>query len=132
MKALLSLNKYLYKYRGRLLLGFIITIGARVFAVFTPQLIRKSTNAIEDYINGDITDVEIVKDKLMLNIGLIIGAALVSAILTFLMRQTFIVVSRYIEYDLKNEVYTQYQNLSLDFYKRNRTGDLMNRISEVV
>ncbi|MBZ9651860.1 ABC transporter ATP-binding protein [Psychroflexus montanilacus] len=132
MKALQSLNKYLYKYRGRLLLGFIITIGARVFAVFTPQLIRKSTNAIEDYVNGDITSIEVVKDKLLLNIGLIIGAALASAIFTFLMRQTFIVVSRYIEYDLKNEVYTQYQNLSLDFYKRNRTGDLMNRISEDV
>lgn len=132
MKALKSLNKYLYKYRGRLMLGFIITIAARVFAVFTPQLIRKSTNAIEDYINGDITSIEVVKDKLMLNIALIIGAALASAIFTFLMRQTFIVVSRYIEYDLKNEVYTQYQNLSLDFYKRNRTGDLMNRISEDV
>lgn len=132
MKALQSLNKYLYKYRGRLLLGFIITIGARVFAVFTPQLIRKSTNAIEDYVNGDITSIDVVKDKLLLNIGLIIGAALASAIFTFLMRQTFIVVSRYIEYDLKNEVYTQYQNLSLDFYKRNRTGDLMNRISEDV
>ena len=132
MKALQSLNKYLYKYRGRLFLGFIITVGARVFAVFTPQLIRKSTNAIEDYVNGDITSVEVVKDKLLLNIGLIVGAALASAIFTFLMRQTFIVVSRYIEYDLKNEIYTQYQNLSLDFYKRNRTGDLMNRISEDV
>lgn len=132
MKALQSLNKYLYKYRGRLLLGFIITIGARVFSVFTPQLIRNSTNAIEDYVNGDLTSVAEVKEELLINIGLIIGAALASAILTFLMRQTFIVVSRYIEYDLKNEVYTQYQNLSLDFYKRNRTGDLMNRISEDV
>ncbi|MBZ9787538.1 ABC transporter ATP-binding protein/permease [Psychroflexus sp. CAK57W] len=132
MKALLSLNKYLYKYRGRLLLGFIITIGARVFAVFTPQLIRNSTNAIEDYVNGNATDIAEVKEELLINIGLIIGAALASAILTFLMRQTFIVVSRYIEYDLKNEIYTQYQNLSIDFYKRNRTGDLMNRISEDV
>lgn len=132
MKALLSLNKYLYKYRGRLLLGFIITIGARVFAVFTPQLIRNSTNAIEDYVSGNATDIAEVKEELLINIGLIIGAALASAILTFLMRQTFIVVSRYIEYDLKNEIYTQYQNLSIDFYKRNRTGDLMNRISEDV
>ena len=73
-----------------------------------------------------------VKQELLINIGLIIGAALASAVLTFIMRQTFIVVSRYIEYDLKNEVYTQYQTLSLDFYKRNRTGDLMNRISEDV
>ena len=132
MKALKSLNKYLYKYRGRLLLGLIITIGARVFSVFTPQLIRNSTNAIEDYINGEITSIDEVKSELLLNIGLIIGAALASAILTFLMRQTFIVVSRFIEYDLKNEVYQQYQDLSLNFYKRNRTGDLMNRISEDV
>lgn len=132
MKALKSLNKYLYKYRGRLLLGFIITIGARVFSVFTPQLIRNSTNAIEDYVNGEVTNISEVKEELLLNIGLIIGAALASAILTFMMRQTFIVVSRYIEFDLKNEVYNQYQNLSLDFYKRNRTGDLMNRISEDV
>jgi ATP-binding cassette subfamily B protein len=132
MKALYSLNKYLYKYRGRLLLGFIITIGARVFAVFTPQLIRDSTVAIEDYLNGDMVSIAEVKEELLLNIGLIIGAALASGILTFMMRQTFIVVSRYIEYDLKNEIYTQYQNLSLDFYKRNRTGDLMNRISEDV
>jgi ATP-binding cassette subfamily B protein len=132
MKALLSLNKYLYKYRGRLLLGFIITIGARVFAVFIPQLIRNSTVAIEDYLNGDVVSIADVKQELLINIGLIIGAALASAVLTFIMRQTFIVVSRYIEYDLKNEVYTQYQTLSLDFYKRNRTGDLMNRISEDV
>jgi ATP-binding cassette subfamily B protein len=132
MKALLSLNKYLYKYRGRLLLGFIITIGARVFAVFTPQLIRNSTVAIEDYLNGDMVNIAEVKEELLINIGLIVGAALASGFLTFMMRQTFIVVSRYIEYDLKNEVYAQYQNLSLDFYKRNRTGDLMNRISEDV
>ncbi|NEV93691.1 ABC transporter ATP-binding protein [Psychroflexus sp. YR1-1] len=132
MKALLSLNKYLYKYRGRLVLGFIITIGARVFSVFTPQLISDSTTAIEQYVNGEITSVAEVKEELLINIGLIMGAVLASAILTFLMRQTFIVVSRFIEYDLKNEVYTQYQNLSLDFYKRNRTGDLMNRISEDV
>ncbi|AFU67696.1 export-oriented ABC transporter, permease and ATP binding components [Psychroflexus torquis ATCC 700755] len=132
MKALLSLNKYLYKYRGRLLLGIIITMGARVFAVFTPQLIRNSTVAIEDYLNGDMVSIAEVREELLINIGLIIGAALASGALTFLMRQTFIVVSRYIEYDLKNEVYTQYQNLSLDFYKRNRTGDLMNRISEDV
>jgi ATP-binding cassette subfamily B protein len=103
-----------------------------VFAVFTPQLIRNSTVAIEDYLNGDIVNIAEVKEELLINIGLIVGAALASGFLTFMMRQTFIVVSRYIEYDLKNEVYAQYQNLSLDFYKRNRTGDLMNRISEDV
>ncbi|MDN6309304.1 MAG: ABC transporter ATP-binding protein [Flavobacteriaceae bacterium] len=132
MKALKYLNKYLYKYRWRLLLGLIITIGARVFALFTPQLIRNSTTAIEKYLNGEVTDLSVVKSELLLNILLIIGAALASGILTFLMRQTFIVVSRFIEYDLKNEVFTQYQDLSLDFYKKNRTGDLMSRISEDV
>ncbi|MDN6281093.1 MAG: ABC transporter ATP-binding protein/permease [Psychroflexus sp.] len=132
MKALKYLNKYLYKYRWRLILGLIITIAARVFALFTPQLIRNSTTAIEKYLNGEVTDLSVVKSELLLNILLIIGAALASGILTFLMRQTFIVVSRFIEYDLKNEVFTQYQDLSLDFYKKNRTGDLMSRISEDV
>lgn len=132
MKSLKYLNKYLLKYKWRLLLGLIITIAARVFALFTPQLIRNSTNAIEKYVNGEIVDIEIVKSELLYNIGLIIAAVFASAILTFLMRQTFIVVSRFIEYDLKNEVFTQYQDLSLDFYKKNRTGDLMNRISEDV
>lgn len=132
MKSLKYLNKYFLRYKWRLLLGLIITIGARVFALFTPQLIRNSTNAIEKYVNGEIVDVEIVKSELLYNIGLIIAAVFASAILTFLMRQTFIVVSRFIEYDLKNEVFTQYQDLSLDFYKKNRTGDLMNRISEDV
>ncbi|MGO2101956.1 MAG: ABC transporter ATP-binding protein [Psychroflexus halocasei] len=132
MKSLRYLNKYFLKYKWRLLLGLIITIGARVFALFTPQLIRNSTNAIEKYVNGEIVDIEIVKSELLYNIGLIIAAVFASAVLTFLMRQTFIVVSRFIEYDLKNEVFTQYQSLSLDFYKKNRTGDLMNRISEDV
>lgn len=118
MKSLRYLNKYFLKYKWRLLLGLIITIGARVFALFTPQLIRNSTNAIEKYVNGEIVDIEIVKSELLYNIGLIIAAVFASAVLTFLMRQTFIVVSRFIEYDLKNEVFTQYQSLSLDFYKK--------------
>src|SRR5690606_33218246 len=66
------------------------------------------------------------------NVLLIIGSAIVAGFLTFLMRQTLIVMSRHIEFDLKNEVFSQYQNLSQNFYKQNRTGDLMNRISEDV
>ena len=132
MKSLLYLNKYLYKYRGRLLLGLFITIGAKVFSLFPPQLIGDSTAAIEKYLNGEnYSNVEL-REELMYNIALIIGAALASAILTFLMRQTFIIASRYIEYDLKNEIFQQYENLSLNFYKKNRTGDLMNRISDDV
>ncbi len=132
MKALQHLNKYLYKYRGRLLLGLVITVAARIFAVYVPQFIGDSTDVIEQYINGEITQIEVVKSELVTNILIIVGATLLSALLTFLMRQTFIVVSRHIEYDLKNEIYRQYQNLSLNFYKKNRTGDLMNRISEDV
>jgi ATP-binding cassette subfamily B protein len=132
MKSLQYLNKYLYKYRGRLLLGLFITIGARVFSLFPPQLIGESTAAIEKYINGEIYSRTELREELFYNIALIVGAALASAILTFLMRQTFIVASRYIEFDLKNEIFQQYENLSLNFYKKNRTGDLMNRISDDV
>ncbi len=132
MGELAYLNKFFVKYKWHLVLGFIITVGARVFTLVTPKFIGESTNVIEAYINGEITDYQAVKDELMINIFIIIGAATLSAILTFLMRQTFIVASRKIEFDLKNEVYQQYQKLSLNFYKKNRTGDLMNRISEDV
>jgi len=132
MKSLSYLNKYLYKYRGRLLLGLFITIGARVFSLFPPQLIGQSTSVIEKYISGEAINATELRRELLINIGLILAAALASALLTFLMRQTFIVASRYIEYDLKNEIFQQYENLSLNFYKKNRTGDLMNRISDDV
>lgn len=132
MKALQHLNKYFIKYKGRLLLGLVITIAARIFTLFTPQLVGDSINVIERYLKGELSDINVVQSELLLNMGLLIGATFIAALLTFLMRQTFIVVSRHIEYDLKNEIYQQYQNLSLNFYKKNRTGDLMNRISEDV
>ncbi|MFP2996007.1 ABC transporter ATP-binding protein [Spongiivirga sp. MCCC 1A20706] len=132
MKELQHLNKYFRKYRKQLTLGIIITIVARIFLLFTPRLIRESIDAVIDYEEGIITDKAVLKTELVENILLIIGAAIIAGILTFLMRQTIINVSRYIEYDLKNEVYQQYQRLSLSFYKSHRTGDLMNRISEDV
>ena len=131
MKELKHINKYFYKYRYRLLFGILITIGAKIFALFTPRFIGKSITTISDAINGDISEA-VFREELTINILYLIGAAVVTGIFTFLMRQTIINVSRYIEYDLKNEVYLQYQNLSLNFYKSNRTGDLMNRISEDV
>ncbi|MDG5492983.1 ABC transporter ATP-binding protein [Psychroserpens sp. SPM9] len=131
MKELKHINKYFYKYRKRLLFGVLITIGAKIFALFTPRFIGKAITTISDAIKGDITN-EVFKQELAMNILYLIGAAVITGIFTFLMRQTIINVSRYIEYDLKNEVYQQYQNLSLNFYKSNRTGDLMNRISEDV
>ncbi len=130
MSALRYLNKFFLKYRYRLILGILITIVAKIFALQIPQLIRESLNVVEDYKNNRITDIDIVKSQLVINIVYIIGAALLSGLFTFMMRQTLIVMSRLIEYDLKNEVFEQYENLSLNFYKRNRTGDLMNRISE--
>ena len=131
MKALKHLNKYFYKYRYRLIVGIFITIIAKVFALFTPRLIGSSINVVSDRINGKITQ-EIFESQLFINILYLIGAAILAGIFTFLMRQTIINVSRFIEFDLKNEIYKHYQILSLSFYKANRTGDLMNRISEDV
>jgi len=115
-----------------MLLGLVITGAARIFAVFVPRFVGDSTEVIQKYVEGDISNPDVVRDELIQNILIIVGFALLAALFTFLMRQTFIVASRRIEYDLKNEIYRQYQNLSLSFYKRNRTGDLMNRISEDV
>ncbi len=132
MKALQYLNKYFLKYKYRLFIGIIITIASKILALQVPQLIRESVNVAEDYRNGVVTDLTVVKAELLNNILLIVAAALLSGFFTFLMRQTIIVMSRLIEFDLKNEIYQQYQLLSLNFYKKNRTGDLMNRITEDV
>ena len=132
MKELQHLNRYFLKYKGRLVFGLLITIVARIFALLTPKFIGDSVNIVEKYINGDVTDLALVKSELLINILLILGTTLLAAFFTFLMRQAIIVVSRYIEFDLKNEIFQQYERLSLSFYKKNRTGDLMNRISEDV
>ena len=131
MKELKYLNKYFYKYKYRLLVGVIITIAAKIFALFTPRLIGESIDVISKRLDNEITS-EVFKSQLSTNILYLIGAALIAGGFTFLMRQTIINVSRYVEYDLKNEIYNQYQRLSLNFYKTNRTGDLMSRISEDV
>ena len=132
MKELKYLNKYLLKYKTNLLLGFFIIIIARILLLFTPGLIRNSVNVIDEFRKGNVTDIEIVQTELIENIFLILLAAISAGIFTFLTRQTIINVSRYVEFDLKNEIYNQYQKLSLSFYKKNQTGDLMNRISEDV
>jgi ATP-binding cassette subfamily B multidrug efflux pump len=132
MKELQHLNLYFKKYSGRLLLGLIITIIATVFKLIVPKKIGDIINIIENYINGSTSDLSVVKQELFISILIILGTALLAGFFTFLMRQTFIVVSRNIEFDLKNEIFKQYERLSLGFYKQNRTGDLMNRISEDV
>ena len=128
MKELQYLNKYFTKYKYHFLLGIIATIIAQIFSLYTPKLIGESINAL----NSEDLDAESMKDLLFENILWILATTLIAGVLTFVMRQTLIVMSRYVEFDLKNEVFRQYENLSQNFYKKNRTGDLMNRISEDV
>ena len=132
MKELKFLNKFLYKYRLKLVVGFFITITARIFALIAPNLVGNSITLIENYIVSSSIEIDLLKEKLLINIALIIGSAILAGIFTFIMRQMIINVSRYIEFDLKNIIYKKYQLLEFDFYKNNRTGDLMNRISEDV
>ena len=132
MRELRRLNKFLVKYRGRLLLGLLITIISRVFSLVTPRLVGDSMTTIENYLSLNNISPDELKDVLFFNIVLIIGASLISGFFTFLMRQTIINVSRFIEFDVKNEIFSHYQSLDQIFYKKNRTGDLMNRISEDV
>jgi len=132
MKELRRLNNYLLKYSGRLVIGLIITIIARLFSLVTPRLVGDSMTTIENYLSLEIISSSEIREVLLTNILLIIGASLISGFFTFLMRQTIINVSRYIEFDVKNEIFSHYQSLDQIFYKKNRTGDLMNRISEDV
>ena len=131
MKELHYLNKYFVKYKYRFLLGIFITIVAQIFKLFIPKLISKSFKAIEAYHKSNAGN-DLIKGQLIENTLLVIGASLVAGILLFIMRQTLIVMSRHIEFDLKNEVFKHYEVLDQNFYKQNRTGDLMNRISEDV
>jgi len=132
MKALLYLNSYFLKYKWSMLFGILITIAAKIFSLFTPKLIGNLVDVISRFLSSDRSSLVQFKADLFLNISLLIGSALLAGLFTFFMRQTIINVSRYVEFDLKNEIYKQYQRLSLSFYKSNRTGDLMSRISEDV
>jgi ATP-binding cassette subfamily B protein len=131
MKELQYLNKYFVKYKYRFLLGIIITIVAQIFSLFTPELIGKSFEAIDKFSKNQVSR-EVIQAELLSNILLIIGTTLIAGFLTFLMRQTLIVMSRHIEFNLKNEIFKHYEVLTQNFYKRNRTGDLMSRITEDV
>ena len=132
MKSLKYLNKYFIKYKWRLLVGIFITILSKILALQIPIIIRKSLNSVEDFIKNDVADKSIIENQLFWNLLTIVGVAILAGLLTFVMRQMIIVTSRLIEFDLKNEIYEQYQKLPINFYKKNRTGDLMNRISEDV
>lgn len=137
MKALLTLNKYFWKYKWRFLAGIIFVIISNVFSLFPARFVREGFDSVSKAItdfqaeNGQ-TDMSDLKNQLLIYGLLVIGAALARGVFMFFMRQTIIVMSRFIEFDLKNDIFQQYQRLSLAFYKRNKTGDLMNRISEDV
>tara|TARA_B100000530_G_scaffold46724_1_gene26127 strand:- start:6107 stop:7870 length:1764 start_codon:yes stop_codon:yes gene_type:complete len=136
LKDLSYLNKYLKKYKYYYSVGGLFILISTVFAIVPATLIREVFNLIEngykEYSSGNlILKEEILKNVIFYSLAIII-AALIRGMFMYLMRQTIIVASRKIEYDLKNEIFYHYQTLPLKFYKKNNTGDLMNRISEDV
>ena len=141
MKSLKHLNKYFLKYKWLLLMGGIFVIAQNFGAIYPAQVVRRSLDTVVEAMkkveNQDTAAYrETLINTIMHQVGmfllLIIAVAIVRGVLMFLMRQTIIVMSRRIEFDLKNEIFNHYQLLSLAFYRRNNTGDLMNRISEDV
>ena len=141
MKELSYLNKYLIKYKRYLILGTVFLIISNIFAIIPAQVVRYAFDLVKEnievyrlYRGFDLQ--EPVFDMFAHSIfvyGLIILAmAILRGVFLFLVRQTIIAMSRHIEYDLKNEIYTHYQSLPLSFYRKNNTGDLMARISEDV
>ena len=130
MKSLRSLNKYFITYKWRFLLGIIFTVISNYFAVKMPKYVQVSIDGLQK--TGVSTQ---LNDALWLSFkigGLYLLLSATKGFFLFLMRQTIIVMSRWIEFDLKQAIFTHYQTLDTDFYKRNRIGDLMNRISEDV
>ena len=131
MKSLAYLNKYLILYKGRILLGVLFICLSNYFGIQMPKIVKNATN---DFIN-EVKHANDFNSILWLSLqlaGMYLLLSLLKGFFLFLTRQTIIIVSRYIEYDLKNEIYVQYQRLNYSFYKKNTTGDLMNRISEDV
>ena len=136
MKALKHLNKYFWKYRYRFILGLIFIFTSNVFGLYPPIYIGEVLNLISESLvqnnSSENTIQSILKGELAYYAFLVLLFAIGRGLFMFFMRQTLIVMSRMIEFDLKNEIYYHYQKLSISFYKRNKTGDLMNRISDDV
>ncbi len=141
MKELKYLNKYLLKYKWHLILGLLFVIISNVFQIIPAQMVRHSIDLVVDNIRvyrsfsnstAQQSFFEIFARGILLYAILILVMALLRGLFLYFVRQTLIVMSRLVEYDLKNEVFDHYQSLPLSFYRRNNTGDLMNRISEDV
>lgn len=141
MKSLRHLNKYFLKYKWLLLLGTIFVVAQNFLAIYPIIIVRDSLDEVHEAFKklenySGLAEKKIIVETISAHIYhfllVIIFASLMRGLLMFLMRQTIIVMSRKIEFDLKNEIFHQYQSLSMSFYRRNNTGDLMNRISEDV
>ncbi len=141
MKELKYLNKYLLKYKWHLILGLVFVIISNVFQIIPAQMVRHSIDLVVDNIRvyrafdnsaAQENFFKIFAGGILLYAILILVMALLRGVFLYFVRQTLIVMSRLVEYDLKNEVFEHYQTLPLSFYRRNNTGDLMNRISEDV
>ncbi|ANQ50183.1 ABC transporter ATP-binding protein/permease [Flammeovirga yaeyamensis] len=141
MKELAFLNKYIIRYGFRLTLGIIFMIISNIFAIAPAQVVRYALDLVidtfktQELLKGSAEHTVFVDDffqTVLLYGGIIVLMALMRGVFLFLVRQTIIVMSRLIEYDLKNDIFEHYQKLSLSFYRKNNTGDLMARISEDV
>ncbi len=141
MKELRALNKYLWKYRWRLGLGLLFVAGSNYFRVWQPQVIRQALDYVLEKLKVHQSTIDpAVKTEIanevsqsLLYYGLtVLGLALTMGLLMYFMRQTIVVVSRLIEYDLRKDIFRKYESLDTSFFKRNKTGDLMSRITEDV
>lgn len=131
MKSLSYLNKYLFKYKWRLLLGVLFISISNYFGVEMPKIVKNSVNDFLSSLHYS-SDFKSVLFLSMSLAGVYLLFSILKGFFLFLTRQTIIIMSRFIEYDLKNEIYSQYQRLNYSFLKKSNTGDLMNRISEDV
>ena len=141
MKALFALNPYIWRYKWHLILGIIFVAASNLFAVYPAQIVRNSIDMVGDLLSyfqwfRGFSIVEQLQGQLFSTLllfgGLVVLMAISRGVFLFLTRQTLIVMSRRIEYDIRHDIYDHFQQLSLSFYRRNRTGDLMARISEDV
>ena len=126
MNALKTLNPYFWKHRILLFYGFFFIIASNFFNIFKVQFVGKSVDEISNTTNLGFNK------QVLIYVGIIVGSSLLTGFFTFMMRQTIIVASRRIEYELKNKIYSHYQDLSLTDFKKTTIGDLMNRLSEDV
>jgi len=141
VKELSHLNKYLLKYRWSLIWGLVFVIISNLFQILPAQFVRYSIDLVVDNIrvyrsfdNSSIQQAffDVFARSILIYAMLILAMALLRGVFLYFVRQTLIVMSRLVEYDLKNEIFEHYQSLPISFYRRNNTGDLMNRISEDV